>query len=644
MCGIIGCVTHRSPAAVAFDAARDLMTHRGPDDAGTYRDGAVTLGVRRLAIIDPSPDGHQPMVEPGGRVALAFNGEIYNFRELRDDLAGDFAFRSHSDTEVLMHGYRAWGWQGLLRRIDGMFAVALWDADARILHLARDRVGKKPLYCVQAAGELYFASTLGALLGLVPWRPEIDPRAVDAFLVYQAIPAPFTIFAGVRHLPPGHEARFAFDTGRFESAAYWDVSYADKIDIGEEEALRELDRLVRQAVRRRLVSDVPLGSFLSGGVDSGLVTALMAEALGGRVQAVILGFDDPNYDERPFARKVAQRVGADLHEVVLGAEALQSLPAILAQYGQPIADVSIVPTYFLARATKQHVTVVLNGDGGDELFAGYARPVLAKATSVYRRVVPRGIRALAARPPGFLPRNAANVLRAGAVTADQAYRYDRGLRPSRGAAYSAAFRSALRAWHPDELYTAVWRAADGLDDVDRALYGDFKTYLPDQLLVKMDVSTMAHSVEARSPLLDTALVEFAARLPTRVRMPGYDTKHLLKRLAERYVPHDVIHRRKRGFVMPTDAWLGHSVAPHIAATLGGSRACVTEYIAEDWLAALMLRYRQGRPDAVQKLWTIWALELWLRLLDGRIQPDEPLDALLVGPAPVPLPPGLPHST
>lgn len=628
MCGIVGCVTERTPADGAFDAARDRMAHRGPDDAGSYRDGPVCLGARRLAIIDLSPDGHQPMLTADGELAVAFNGEIYNFLELRGQLRDRFPFRSQADTEVLLHGYRAWGWQGLLRRIDGMFAIAIWDRAARVLHLARDRVGKKPLYYAQAGGGLYFASTLDALLPLLPARPELDPRAVDAFLVYQAVPAPMTIFAGVRHLPPGHEARFALDGGRLELAPYWDVSYAEKLRIREPEALEQVERLIQQAVRRRLISDVPLGCFLSGGVDSGLVTAMMARAMGREVEAVTLGFEDPAYDERPFARQVAGRVGARLHEYILGPDALQSLPAILAQYGQPIADVSIVPTYFVAKAARQHVTVVLNGDGGDELFGGYARPVVAKAAEAYRRMLPGRLRGLAATRAGLFPRSVAAVLRAGAMPAADAFRYDRGLRRQRGRAYRPAFRTALGDWDPDDLYRAVWAAADGEDDVDRALYGEFKTYLPDQLLVKMDVSTMAHSVEARSPLLDTALVEFAARLPTAVRLPGYDTKHLLKRLAERYIPAEVIHRRKRGFVMPADTWLGQAVAPHVGSSLGGPGAHVLEYVDRTWLDGLLERYRDGRPGAAQRVWTLWMLELWLRMRAGELRAADPLDAVL----------------
>ena len=635
MCGIIGCVTARAPEAALFNAARDRMAHRGPDDAGSHRDPPAFLGTRRLAIIDLSPDGHQPMVAAGGGLAVAFNGEIYNFRQLRAELETQFPFHSHADTEILLHGYRAWGWQGLLRRIDGMFAFALWDREARVLHLARDRVGKKPLYYWQRGAELCFASTLDALLPLLPERPDLDPRAVDAFLVYQAVPAPLTMFAGVRHLQPGHEARFEVSGGRLQVSPYWDVSYAKKLRIREPEALEQLDRLVGQAVERRLISDVPLGSFLSGGVDSGLVTAMMARAMGHKVEAVTLGFEDPAFDERPFARQVAAKVGANLHEYVLGADGLQSLPAILGQYGQPVADVSIVPTYFVAKAAKRHVTVVLNGDGGDELFAGYARPILAKAAESYRRMLPQGLRALLAAPSNLLPRNLAEVVRAGAIPAAEAFRYDRALRRSRltGRAYTADFRKQLSGWDPDGLYQAVWDGADGGDDVDRALYGDFKTYLPDQLLVKMDVSTMAHSVEARSPLLDTALIEFAAQLPTELRLPGFGTKHLLKRLAERYIPAEVVYRKKRGFVMPTDTWLVQDLQRQVLATLGAPDAMVMDYVDRAWLDATLERYTRGRPLSVQKVWTLWMLELWLRMQSGRLHATDPLDAVLEGSRP-----------
>ena len=637
MCGILGVVGDTSALHPgALERARDVMLHRGPDQGGLWESPEARLGFRRLAILDLSPAGHQPMVSADGQVVLVFNGEIWNFGELRRELEERIPFRSRTDSEVLLNGYQVWGWQELLRRIDGMFAFVIWDTRTRTLHGARDRVGKKPLFYCHTGRALAFASTLNALGALLPDHRAIDAEAVDAYLTYQAVPAPMTVFERFRQLPPAHHFTFRADTGALEIARYWDVGYGSKLKADEAHILDELDALLRAAVRRRLISDVPLGAFLSGGVDSSLVVALMAQETGGQVEAVTMGFDDPAFDERPHARRVAERWGVRLHEHVLRADAVADLPEIIWHYGQPLADVSIVPTYYVARAAKEHVTVVLNGDGGDELFGGYARPVLARAAQHYRRLLPAGLRRavghgarrVAAQGRGPL-RNLLMLAEAGARGAAEAFVYDRAFRPHRELAYAPAFYGTVRDRHPDALYRAAWTRADATDDVDRALYGDLTTYLPDQLLAKMDVSTMAHSVEARSPLLDKAVMEYAARIPTALRLSGYRTKHLLKRLAGRYVPHEVIYRRKQGFVMPAGAWLRGELAPFARAALT-SRAFADRGWVDPAFALRMLgEHEAGARDWGQQLWTLFVLEVWARMaLDGTMSRRDRLDALL----------------
>jgi asparagine synthase (glutamine-hydrolysing) len=633
VCGIIGIVEQSEGMSdERFIAARDLMCHRGPDDAGLLTLGPVRLGARRLAIIDLSPAGHQPMVSADGRVAVVFNGEIYNYRALRRDLEPAYAFRSRSDTEVLLAGFLTWGWDGLLRRIDGMFALAIWDTRTQTLYAARDRVGKKPLFYARRNGGLCFASTLNALRALLPGAHTIDPVALDAYLTYQAVPAPLTLFQGISQLPPAHQLKFELPAGRLDVARYWDVCATPKLRWSEPEVLDELDKLVRAAVRRRLESDVPLGAFLSGGVDSSLVVAMMAQEMQTPVEAVVMGFDDPTYDERPYARRVARRWGARLHEHVLQPSSIAALPEIIWQYGQPLADVSIVPTYFVAKAARQHVTVVLNGDGGDELFGGYARPVVARAAQYYRAILPGALRqvfasGLAANGHGLL-RRASLLVRAGAGDAADAFVYDRAFRAYRSRAYTDAFARSLAGCHPDSLYRAVWERADGFDDVDRALYGDFTTYLPDQLLTKMDVSTMAHSVEGRAPLLDTALVEFAARIPTNLRLRNFQTKYLLKRLAERYVPREVLYRRKRGFVMPAADWLRGELAPYVRATLLSPTFRERGWIRPGFAARMVEEHLTGVHDWGEQLWTLFVLEVWARMaLDGSLRRTDTLEAV-----------------
>lgn len=632
MCGIIGHVSSRGTVEPRrLEAARDLMAHRGPDDAGRWAEGPAHLGFRRLAILDLSAAGHQPMVTADGRVALVFNGEIYNHRDLRRELNDRFAFRSDTDSEVLLHGYRAWGWDGLLQRADGMFAFAIWDADARVLRIARDRMGKKPIFYAHTADGLAFASTLNALRVLVP-DPALDAAALDAYLTYQAVPAPLTLFQAIRQLPPAHTLTYDLDADRLTVARYWDVPFAPKRRLREAEVLDDLDGLVRSAVGRRLESDVPLGAFLSGGVDSSLVVAMMAQAQVAPVEAVVIGFDDPAFDERPYARQVAERWGVNLHEHVLRADAVADLPEIIWHYGQPLADVSIVPTYYVAKAAKEHVTVVLNGDGGDEVFGGYARPVVARAAQTYRRLVPAALRRAARDGLGpvnghrGLAKHVRMLAAAGAGTAADAFVYDRAFRAYRGPAYASAFADRL-ADHPDALYRSVWDRAEG-DDADRALYGDLTTYLPDQLLAKMDVSTMAHALEARSPLLDTALVEYAARIPTALRLRGFTTKYLLKKLAERYVPREVLYRRKRGFVMPAADWLRGDLAPYVTAALASPTFHERGWIEPAFADRMLREHAAGVHDWGNQLWTLFVLEVWARMaLDGSLQRGDSLEAL-----------------
>jgi asparagine synthase (glutamine-hydrolysing) len=612
------------------------MLHRGPDQAGLWESDEARLGFRRLAVLDLSEAGHQPMCSADGQVVLAFNGEIYNYRDLREELEGRIPFRSGTDSEVLLNGYQAWGWEALLRRIDGMFAFVLWDARTRTLHGARDRVGKKPLFYCHTGRGFAFASTLNALGALLPQHRAVDPEALDAYLTYQAVPAPLTIFEGLRQLPPAHHFTFRTETGTLDVSRYWDVSYTAKLQASEERVLDELDDILRAAVRRRLMSDVPLGAFLSGGVDSSLVVSLMAQEMRAPVEAVVMGFDDPAFDERPHARQVARKWDVNLHEHILRSDAVADLPEIIWQYGQPLADVSIVPTYYVAKAAREHVTVVLNGDGGDELFGGYARPIVARAAQLYRRLVPGGIRRavadgarhFGARPRGPI-RSLCMLAEAGARSAAEDFVYERAFRSHRETAYTADLYRTVRDRHPDELYRATWSRAEGVDDVDRVLYGDFATYLPDQLLAKMDVSTMAHSVEARSPLLDTRLIEFAARIPTAMRLSGYRPKPLLKRLAERYVPREVIHRRKQGFVMPAGAWLRGELAPFVEAALLGPAFTRRGWVDPAFAARMLQEHRSGARDWGQQLWTLFVLEIWARMtLDGTMSRRDRLEALL----------------
>jgi asparagine synthase (glutamine-hydrolysing) len=360
------------------------------------------------------------------------------------------------------------------------------------------------------------------------------------------------------------------------------------------------------------------------------VVAMMAQEAG-QIDAVTIGFEDPAFDERPFARRVAARWGVRLHEHLLRPHAVADLPEIIWQYGQPLADVSIVPSYYVAQAAKEHVTVVLNGDGGDELFGGYTRPVVERAAMTYRWLLPSGLRSrlgkwLGGYQQGPLKRLAL-LLANGQGTAEQAFVYDRSFRRYRELAYSSQFRRTLGGWHPDTFYKEVWKYAIGEDDVDRMLYGDLVTYLPDQLLARMDVATMAHSVEARSPLLDTALIEYSASIPTDLRLRRYTTKYLLKRLAERYVPHDVLYRRKRGFVMPASAWLRGELQPYLNAALQSPVLLERGWLRPEFVAQILSEHKAGHCDWGEQLWTLFVLSVWLHVLEGELSRGDGLQAL-----------------
>ncbi|MFN7922003.1 MAG: asparagine synthase (glutamine-hydrolyzing) [Bryobacteraceae bacterium] len=636
MCGILGAVgDFPSLTAPAVRRARDLMIHRGPDDDGLSHHGPAWLAFRRLAILDLSPAGAQPMSSADGSVTLVFNGEIYNYRDLRRELEQRLPFRSSGDTEVLLNGYLAWGWEQLLQRIDGMFAFAVWDSRKRMLFGARDRVGKKPFFYRHTREGVLFSSTIHSLLALLDTAPAVNPEAVDAYLTYQAVPAPLTMYEGVAQLPPAHEFRFQLDSGQLTLGRYWKVKFEPKNNCTEDEAIDEVERLTRAAVRRRMISDVPLGAFLSGGVDSSLVVAMMAQETSSPVEAVVIGFDDPAFDERRHARAVASQYGVRLHEAVWRPDGVADLPEILWHYGQPMADVSVLPTFEVSRQARSHVTVVLNGDGGDELFAGYARPVLASLRSQYTRLVPQAARnwLQGAFPRGAsgLVRRAAMLAKAGALDAASAFTYDRAFGDWRHQAYSERLLSRVAHWHPDEMYRRAWDDSTGLDDVDRVLDLDFTSYLPDQLLTKMDVATMAHGLEARSPLLDTALVEFAASLPSSMKVRSYRTKHLLKRVASRYVPGDLVYRRKRGFVIPVAQWLRAEIRPHVKAVFESRTFLEREWIRPDWITAKLDEHCSGARDWSQLLWTAFVLEVWARLsIDRSLERSSTLDELRLG--------------
>ncbi|MGA2706441.1 MAG: asparagine synthase (glutamine-hydrolyzing) [Isosphaeraceae bacterium] len=632
MCGIAGILDLKGRAVEQplLERLCACLAHRGPDDEGFHVEGNVALGQRRLSIIDLSSGG-QPMSNEDGTVWVTFNGEIYNFLALRAELeAHGHRFATRSDTEVIVHAFEQYG-TGCLQRFRGMFAFAIWDQKRRLLFLARDRVGKKPLFYARADGQFVFASELQALLqhpGVRCGR-EPDPAALDEYLTYGYIPAPGTAFRNVFKLPPAHFLTLELPEEEGVGAAepkvepYWRLEYTPKLDLDEDEAAEGLLEVLTEAVRLRLIADVPLGALLSGGVDSSVVVALMSRLSDRPVKTFSIGFDEKAFNELPYARLVARRYGTDHHELIVRARALDVLPTLVRHYGEPFADSSAVPSYHVAQLTRRHVTVALNGDGGDECFAGYERYLGSGLAERYQRI-PRPVRVgmiepLAALIPGTLPRRnrlsqAKRFLQVAAQPLARRYlRWVTYFTPEqKQGLYTPEFRARL-----GEREAGAWllrQFADvrreGCNHLDALLATDVRSYLPYDLLVKMDIATMASSLEARSPFLDHQVMEFAARLPARYKLRGTTLKYLLKKVARKLLPAEILDRRKMGFGMPVGNWMRGELRPLLDDVLLSPRALARGYFRPEAVRQLVKENAQGPHDHSNQLWALLWLELW----------------------------------
>lgn len=562
-----------------------------------------------------------------GRVQVVFNGEVYNHKELRRELeAGGARFRTRSDTEALLHGWRAWG-TDLCAHLNGMFALCVWDEDRREAFLARDRMGKKPLVWLEHEGSLWFASELKALCRVPGWDRALDLEALDVYLSQQFVPAPRTIYRAVRKLPPGHRMRVR--DGRVAIEPYWSLRFEPKLELDEAEAAEELGRVLRAAVARRLESEVPLGAFLSGGVDSSVVVGLMNEALERPVATYTIGFEEKAWDEREHARRVAERFGTEHHEHVVRPDVAADLGTILAQYDEPFADPSAVPTWYVAREAARELTVVLTGDGADDVLAGYGRydvggleralaALPAGLRAPYERVglaglTGRSAAAVCARPLGkalakhLVPHLRSLVIPAFLSGADKRRLY----RPEVAAELDAGdggLGALLRELHG--------RTRALPEPIDRMLATDLEQYLPGDLLVKLDIATMAHSLEARSPFLDVEVVELALRLPDRLRVRGGHGKWIVKRAFEDMLPDGIAWRRKQGFGVPIDRWLRGELAGLARELLVERPRGSAELFEPRSVARLLDEHAAGRRNNASRLWALLAFELWSRSSSG----------------------------
>ena len=596
------------------------LEHRGPDSRGVHLEPGVGLGIQRLRIIDLAT-GDQPIFNEDGTVAVVLNGEIYNFKELRRELEAEgHRFRTHGDTETIVHLYERDG-LGFVQRLRGMFAIALWDRARRQLVLVRDRVGKKPLFYAERDGVLSFASELPSLLADQEIGRDLNPAALDVYLAYRYIPSPLCAFKNVRKLPPA--SMLVFRDGRASMQRYWDLDFSRKRSFAtEEELLEELREHVRRAVRRRMISDVPLGAFLSGGVDSATVVAFMAEASVLPVKTFSIGFRNDALDELPHARLVAERFGTDHHELIVEADAAEIIPKVIDHHGEPFADPTSVPTFYLAQMAREHVTVALNGDGGDELFAGYTRYVVNLAASRLDRL-PLSLRRATARLALSVPSSGrinsarSRVRRLGETLPltplDRYTRYMTDLQGfHRTQVYTDDFRSQVGDSSVPDVIGDVWRASSGSNIVDRMLDADTATYLPDDLLAKVDIATMAWSLEGRSPLLDHELMEFAASLPADMKLRRSQKKVVLREAMRGRVPDQILDAPKRGFQPPVADWLRGELREMANDVLLDPLARGRGYFRPSEVERLIAEHGSRKADHSQAIWTLLIFELWHR--------------------------------
>jgi asparagine synthase (glutamine-hydrolysing) len=609
--------------------------HRGPDAGGLHVEPGVGLGHRRLSIIDVAT-GQQPLFNEDGSVVIVFNGEIYNFQELIPELVSlGHVFRTKSDTEVIVHAWEAWG-ERCVERFRGMFAFALWDRNRAKLFLARDRLGVKPLhYAVLPNGELVFGSELKALMVHPAFRRDIDPRAVEEYFAFGYVPDPRTIFAAASKLAPAHSLAVVRGRGRATPRMYWDVRFTVGQRIGAEDAMAELRRRLDEAVRLRLISEVPLGAFLSGGVDSSAVVSSMAAASSEPVNTCSIAFGDPAFDESRYARQVAERYGTRHFVDRVQSDDFDLLDDLSRLYDEPYADSSAIPTYRVCQLARRHVTVALSGDGGDENFGGYRRYRLHLAEEWMRRTLPLGMR----RPlfgvlgklypkADWAPRylRAKTTFEALGRNAVEAYCHGVSIFRDgmRDAMYTPAFRAQLAGYRALEVFRHHAATAQTDDPLALVQYLDLKTYLPGDINTKVDRASMAHSLEVREPLMDHPLVEWLASLPSSMKVRGHEGKWLLKKAMEERLPQQALYRPKMGFAVPLARWFRGPLRERVERALAGDRLLATGIFDARYLRNLVDAHASGARDYSAPIWSLLMFDAFLRnVVDGAVA--EPVE-------------------
>jgi asparagine synthase (glutamine-hydrolysing) len=620
MCGIAGFISkennRQEERTALLDAMCKIITHRGPDEQGMTVQGRAALGMRRLSIIDLS-GGQQPIFNEDDSMFIVFNGEIYNFQEVREDLVKrGYKFKTKSDTEVILHAYEAFG-EKCVDYLRGMFAFAIWNKRDESLFIARDRVGKKPLFfSLTNQGDFVFGSELKSLLLNENISREIDISALDSYLTFGYVPEDFCIFKNVHKLLPGHT--LTYKDGKIETKSYWDFEYVEPIEVkSENEYIEELQQLITEAVKIRLISEVPLGAFLSGGVDSSSIVGIMSKLSEKPVKTFSIGFNEDTFNELKYARIAAKHFNTEHHEFTVTPDLVEIVDDLVWHFDEPFADSSALPTFMVSKMARAFVTVVLSGDGGDELFAGYTRYVTDKKRSGFSNLpkfLRKGVQGVAEK----LPHEAKGKYYLYNSSLDAVERYIDSVshfnQIKRKSLYAKDFQSQLNGNFGigEESFQRIAGKVSTSNPTDNLLYLDSKTYLPSDILVKVDRMSMATSLEARVPLLDHKLIEFVEKIPTKLKLKGLETKYIFKKAMEGIVPNEILYREKQGFGVPINEWINSQLKEKIHEALSENKTLTRGYFDVKYIKMLLEEHQTGRRDHSHSLWILYILELWHR--------------------------------
>ncbi len=620
MCGICGILNFGVAEPVSRETLRsmcDVMSHRGPDDEGFFVERNVALGMRRLSIIDLST-GHQPISNENGTVWIVFNGEIYNHLILRKELESKgHKFSTNTDTEVIVHAYEEDG-EDCVNKLRGMFAFAIWDKSKKKLFLARDRIGIKPLYYYVDDKRLVFGSELKVILEYPGIPKDLDFEALDNFLTFEYIPAPLTIFKKIRKLPQAHI--LSVENNKISINEYWKLHFKE-VKRTEEETCDELYEVLKEAVKMRLISDVPLGAFLSGGIDSSTVVGLMSEVMDRPVKTFSIGFDDPSYNELNYARTIAKHFGTDHTELVVKPDIVGWVDRLIKYLDEPFGDFSIFPTFLVSELAKKQVTVTLSGDGGDELFAGYEYYMADKIESYYRKIpgifreklIPSVVESI---PPSSQKKGLVNKIKRFVEGTHHParlrhFRWAKFLsEEEKSLLYSEDVKRELEGVDTYSVFTKYLNESNGADHLGKELFADIKTYLCDDILVKVDRMTMANSLEGRVPFLDHKFVEFVATIPSGMKLNGFESKYILKKSMSRILPKEILHRDKQGFSIPIKNWLKDELKPLMGEVLSARKIKREGFFNPDYIDRLKAEHLKGVENHSHRLWALMVFGIW----------------------------------